>query len=88
MRSVSAQQTSDPVIKYQVGSGTTSLRGRRSQSAAAGPTGGREGREGGEEKEPQPRPAPASSAGHAQQQLGTLINLSEGSDLFVCEGPG
>lgn len=50
--------------------------------------GGREGREGGEEKEPQPRPAPASSAGHAQQQLGTLINLSEGGDLFVCEGPG
>ena len=48
---------------------------------------GREGYTIHRGKESQPLPA-LSPVSHAQQQLGTLINLSEGSDLFVCKGPG
>lgn len=48
---------------------------------------GRQGRRFAPGRKSQPLP-PLSPAIRAQQQLGTLINLSEGGDLFICKGPG
>lgn len=75
------------MIKYQVRRGNGSLRGRQTQSATSGLLLWERG-DGAIHpvKESQPLPA-LTPVSHAQKHLGTLINLSKGSDLFVCKGP-